>query len=73
MLLSFLSYGGLASCAVGGLLALVGLAKGRQARQLGAAVPVDSLSGAGERCREEMGGPGALSDQRRPRRSFAAA
>ncbi|KAL4422883.1 hypothetical protein ABPG75_009080 [Micractinium tetrahymenae] len=44
MLLSFLSYGGVASCALGGLLALVGLAKGRQARQLGAAVPVDSLS-----------------------------
>lgn len=57
MLLGFLSYGGLASCALGGLLALVGLAKGKQARQLGAAVPVDSLSGTGDRCRAEMGGP----------------
>lgn len=44
-LLSFLSYGGLASCTLGGLLALVGIAKGRQARQLGAALPVDNLAG----------------------------
>lgn len=45
-LLPFLTYGGLASCSLGALLALVGVAKGRQARQLGAAVQVDSLAGA---------------------------
>jgi hypothetical protein len=42
-LLGLLGYGGLASCALGGLLALVGVAKGHQARELDAAVKVESL------------------------------
>lgn len=45
VLLPLLTYGGLASCGLGALLALVGAAKGRQARLLGAAVHVDSLAG----------------------------
>lgn len=47
LLLPLLTYGGLASCSLGALLALVGVAKGRQARQLGTAVQVDSLAGEG--------------------------
>ena len=46
-MLPLLTYGGLASCSLGALLALVGVAKGRQARQLGTAVQVDSLAGEG--------------------------
>ncbi|PRW33003.1 tryptophan synthase beta chain 1 isoform A [Chlorella sorokiniana] len=44
LLLPLLTWGGLASCSVGALLALVGVAKGRQARQLSTAVQVDSLA-----------------------------
>lgn len=49
LLLPLLTWGGVASCSVGALLALVGVAKGRQARQLSTAVQVDSLAGKGSR------------------------
>jgi hypothetical protein len=44
-LASMLGWGGLSSCAIGGLMALMGLAKGHEARQLGAARQVETLSG----------------------------
>lgn len=47
LLLPLLTWGGVASCSLGALLALAGVAKGRQARQLSTAVQVDSLAGAG--------------------------
>ena len=40
-----LNWGGAASVALGGVLALVGLWKGKEARALEAAVPVQSLAG----------------------------
>ena len=48
LLTSLVGLGGLCSCGVGGLLALLGLHKGHEARRLGAALPVDNLSGARE-------------------------
>ena len=47
MLLSFLQWGGVSFCSLGGLLALVGVAKGRQARELSTATQVENLAGAG--------------------------
>lgn len=41
---SKLGWGGLTSCALGGLLALIGVRCGRLARQLDAAIQVDSLA-----------------------------
>lgn len=43
--IAFLNWAGGVSCSIGGLLALVSWAKGKEARQLGAATSVDSLAG----------------------------
>ena len=45
MVVGFLNWGGVASLALGGLLALVGAFKGKEARQLEAAREVQSLAG----------------------------
>jgi hypothetical protein len=47
MLLSFLQWGGVSCCSLGGLLALLGVAKGRQARELSTATQVENLAGEG--------------------------
>ena len=45
MLALVLGWSGLTSLTLGGVLALVGIAKGTEARQLGAATPLSNLSG----------------------------
>lgn len=58
-----LNWGGLASVALGGLLSLVGLAKGKEARQLESVTQVTSLAGAVTGYVLPMTPGGALAEQ----------
>lgn len=58
-----LNWGGLASVALGGLLSLVGLAKGKEARQLESVTQVTSLAGAVTGYVLNMTPGGALAEQ----------